>query len=141
MRLRLAYGVWTEADGTRVLFSRDYFPLWRVSPDGEVVADDPWRWVSVVEEEWFWDDAHTPWRNPAVAHAVAEQIENMGVVGTPKLMDAVEILIRNAGTRIPDAVRMMVPPGEELPPNLQYACAARNQPTSTARREVSGDVP
>ena len=30
-RLKLAYGYWTEADGSKVLFSRDYKPLWRLT--------------------------------------------------------------------------------------------------------------
>ena len=118
MRLRLAYGVWTEAGGTRVLFSRDYFPLWRVSPDGEVVADDPWRWVSFVKQEWFWDNGHTPWRSRKKAREVEQRMEDMGVAGTPKLMDAVPILIQYPDTRIRDAVRLMVPPGGKPSPHL-----------------------
>ena len=119
MLLRLAYGVWTEADETRVLFSRDYFPLWRVSPDGEVVADDPWRWVLFVKEEWFWDNGHTPWRSRKKAREVEQRMEDMGVAGMPKLMDAVPILIQYPDTCICDAVRLMVPPGERPPPHLQ----------------------
>ena len=47
MILRLPYGVWTEEDGSRVLFSRDYYPLWRIPPDGHVTPEDPWRWIFV----------------------------------------------------------------------------------------------
>ena len=119
MRLRLAYGVWTEQDGTRVLFSRNYFPLWRVSPHGDVVADDPWRWVPFVEQGWFWDDGDMPWRSQKKAREVEQKIEDLGVVGYPKLMDAVDILVQNSDADIRDAVRLMVPPGEELPPHLQ----------------------
>src|SRR5947209_15632905 len=36
MRLRLPYGRWVEEDGTMVLFSRDYCPLWKMLPSGEV---------------------------------------------------------------------------------------------------------
>lgn len=118
MRLRLAYGVWTEADGTRVLFSRDYFPLWRIPPNGPAVPDDPWRWVEFVDEQWFWDNGHTPWRNSKLALEVEERMRNMGIDGFPKLMDAVQILIRNPALGIRDAVRLMVPPGEEMPPHL-----------------------
>ncbi len=114
MRLRLAYGVWTEADGTRVLFSRDYFPLWRVSPHGDVVADDPWRWVPFVEQGWFWDDGDMPWRSQKKARVVDQKMEDLGVVGYPKLMDAVDILVQNSDADIRDAVRLMVPPGEEI---------------------------
>lgn len=118
MRLRLAYGVWTELDGTKVLFSRDYFPLWRISSDGEVSPDDPWRWVDFVEEEFFWDDRNPPWRSPKTAREVEERMKRMGVVGHPKLMDAVEILIANPEIDIRDAVRMLAQPGDEPPPQV-----------------------
>ena len=37
----------------------------------------------------------------------------------PTLMDAVDILVRNSDADIRDAVRLMVPPGEEFPPHLK----------------------
>lgn len=30
LRFWIPYGVWTEADGSKVLFSRDYCPLWKI---------------------------------------------------------------------------------------------------------------
>lgn len=63
MRLYLPYGKWTCADGTEVLFSRDYCPLWTRSPDGHVSAIAPDRWVSFEKQIWYFDDTNLPWRN------------------------------------------------------------------------------
>ena len=30
LRFWMSYGIWTEADGAKVLFSRDYCPLWKI---------------------------------------------------------------------------------------------------------------
>lgn len=47
------YGVWSEADGTQVIFSRDYFPLWRIAPGRAPERDDPNRWVPIVQQRIF----------------------------------------------------------------------------------------
>jgi hypothetical protein len=50
-RLRLAYGVWTEPGGTKVLFSRDYAPMWRLRdglPPGRAHRVDQVRTGRVV---------------------------------------------------------------------------------------------
>ncbi|HEY1095635.1 MAG TPA: DUF5623 domain-containing protein [Alphaproteobacteria bacterium] len=45
MRLFLPYGKWKCADGTEVLYNRDYCPLWARTPGGGVEALDPDTWV------------------------------------------------------------------------------------------------
>lgn len=116
MRLRLAYGVWTEEDGSRVLFSRDYCPLWRISLDGRFAPEDPWRWIKFVGEQWFWEDASTPWRNRARECEIEQQMREMGWNGgTPRLMSVVDILVSEQADSIRDAVRLMAPPGNENP--------------------------
>ena len=121
MRLRLAYGVWTEECGSKVLFSRDYYPLWRISPDGQIVPEDPWRWVTFVDQAWFWDNARPPWLNRETEREIERRMEDMGVTGTPKLMDAVDIMVQNEIESIPGAVRLMIPPGTEPHAHLQAA--------------------
>jgi hypothetical protein len=64
MRAELPYGIWTEADGSEVLFNRDYHPIWRRKPDGTVSrVDDPIRhgkmWIHWV------NDGCTPWHDAA----------------------------------------------------------------------------
>lgn len=56
LRLVLPYGKWTCEDGTEVLFNRDYCPIWKKLPSGEVVGLDPNEFVehSDKKEEWFY---------------------------------------------------------------------------------------
>ena len=61
MRLYIAYGVWTEPDGSMVLFSRDYFPLWRLREGHAPERLFPWLWIKHVEQSWYWGDSNTPW--------------------------------------------------------------------------------
>jgi hypothetical protein len=39
------YGIWTTEDGTQVLFSRSYHPLFKRKPGEPAVPDDRDRWV------------------------------------------------------------------------------------------------
>ena len=50
MRFWMPYGIWTEDDGSKVLFSRDYCPLWKIQDDCTPVQDDPDRWVSFISK-------------------------------------------------------------------------------------------
>ncbi len=111
MRLRLAYGVWTEEDGSRVLFSRDYCPLWRIAPDGCLSPEDPWRWIESVNQNHFWDDSLTPWRSRQKQREIEQRMGQMGVTGTTKLMGVVDFLVRGEADDIHDAVRILAPPG------------------------------
>ncbi len=113
MRLRLTYGVWTVADGSRVPFSRDYCPLWRIAPDGRVSPEDPWRWIESVNQNHFWDDSLTPWRSRQKQREIEQRMGQMGVTGTTKLMGVVDILVRGEVDDIHDAIRILAPPGIE----------------------------
>ncbi len=53
MRIVLPYGKWTCADGTQVLFNRDYRPIWKKYPNGVVVAADPDEWVNFAKQEYI----------------------------------------------------------------------------------------
>lgn len=111
MRLRLPYGHWFERDGTRVLFSRDYCPLWKLSPDGALIPDEPWRLVKHVREETFWSDRDAPWISRDTAWNMATILSDIGVKdGTPLLSVAVRYLVDGA-TDIHDAVHRMTPAG------------------------------
>lgn len=62
MRLTLPYGKWTCADGTEVLFNRDYCPIWYKTPTGKVGTLDPDTWISYVETNHYYNDGQIPWR-------------------------------------------------------------------------------
>lgn len=46
LRLWLPYGWWTLQDGSEVLFSRDYIPLWKIDPSGRIERMAPSSWVT-----------------------------------------------------------------------------------------------
>lgn len=62
----LPYGKWICADGSEVLFNRNYGPMHRRRPDGTITSwpppfwndDDPKSptWVHWLRQEWFYDD-------------------------------------------------------------------------------------
>lgn len=67
MRLYMPYGFWTEADGSEVVFSRDYKPMWRVRPDRSVERVEPWLWIQHVRQTHLWKVGGQPWTDPDVA--------------------------------------------------------------------------
>jgi hypothetical protein len=114
MRLRLVYGVWTEHTGSKVFFSRDYMPLWRVSTAAHVTAADPWEWIDFAEQEHWWEDATTPWGDPRRARQVETRMSNLGLTGRPRLLGVVDVLINERAENIRAAVRSMVPAGQPV---------------------------
>lgn len=54
LRLRFVYGVWSEPDGAKVLFSRDYVPMWRLREGQPPQMTSPSEWIRHEREEWFW---------------------------------------------------------------------------------------
>ncbi len=50
------YGVWTTADGRKVLFSRGYIPILQLRPGGTVEPADPREWVPWVKQDHYYVD-------------------------------------------------------------------------------------
>lgn len=96
LRLYLPYGVWTLDDGSEVVFSRDYFPMWRISRDGNVERALPWIWVSSIQkQQYFWEDANTPWDEPSVKAQMERFLDEKKLSGLPILADALSLLVLN----------------------------------------------
>jgi hypothetical protein len=56
-RLLLPYGKWICEDGTEVLFNRDYAPIWRKTPKGDITKIDADTWVEHIDRsEGYYDD-------------------------------------------------------------------------------------
>jgi len=62
MRIWLPYGKWTCADGTEVLFNRDYCPIWQKNKNGTVSAIEPDIYIEKEEPgEFYFNDRTAPW--------------------------------------------------------------------------------
>lgn len=108
MRLYLVYGAWTESDGARVLFSRDYKPLWRIRGDGHPERALPWERIRYEKSERFWDDRSPPWWNSRRVAEEVERLDGFGVVGLPQLVDVLpSLVLRDDITHIDDAVELL----------------------------------
>jgi hypothetical protein len=91
MRLTLPYGKWTCANGTEVLFNRDYCPIWYKMPSGKVASLDPDTWVSYVgTSSHYYNDGQVPWhkKRKAKADECLAVLKEWGVDNKrPKILD------------------------------------------------------
>jgi hypothetical protein len=55
----LPYGYYERADGSQVLFDRDYAPMWGRDADGSNVRKAS-GWIEHVKQGWFYDDYCSP---------------------------------------------------------------------------------
>lgn len=92
-RLKLPYGWWTEADGSRVLFSRDYKPLWRLSDGRKPERLAPWLWIDKIEEKWFWDETNPPWYSSNRIEEEECRLRDFGIIALPKLADTLPDIV------------------------------------------------
>lgn len=95
MRLFLPYGHWKEPDGSLVVFSRDYFPMWRINAGEPPKRLSPWTWIQVREETHYWDDANTPWHSNTLKAELEARLSRLSVFSLPVLADALPLLILN----------------------------------------------
>ena len=98
-RLKLAYGAWTEEDGSKVLFSRDYKPLWRLTGSRRPERLRPWQRIAWVKSQHFWDDRNTPWWSVRRREEEESRLGGFGIRSLPKLVDTLPDLIFNSDVR------------------------------------------
>ncbi|HEY2032334.1 MAG TPA: hypothetical protein VGH02_01475 [Rhizomicrobium sp.] len=96
LRLYLPYGLWTEEDGAKVLFSRDYFPLWRVREGSTPERLEPWLRINYVEQKWFWDDGEVPWQSRSTKARVEKVLSDWRVNALPMWVEALPLIVRDA---------------------------------------------
>jgi hypothetical protein len=88
MRIVLPYGKWTCADGTEVLFNRDYRPIWKKQPDGTVKAADPNEWIIFAKQDYLFGDHNTPHEDRNSYQRCINQLRDWGVLhGVPVMLD------------------------------------------------------
>lgn len=115
-RLKFAYGCWTEASGSKVLFSRDYKPLWRLTTGRKPEKLPPWLWINKVAQDWYWDDTNTPWHSVHRRDEEEQRLRDFGISALPKLADTLSDLVFDENVnRVNEAVKLMArreDPGE-----------------------------
>ncbi|RZJ02106.1 MAG: hypothetical protein EON90_00480 [Brevundimonas sp.] len=87
-RLWEPYGYWTLADGSEVLFSRDYFPLWRIAND-IVERMEPWWWIDWTSQQYFTTaSAAARWATGLTRDLAVAKLEKARIFELPKLVGA-----------------------------------------------------
>lgn len=122
-RLYFVYGAWTEPDGSKVLFSRDYAPLWRLRGGQRPQQVPSTDWIKHQDETWFWEDATAPWED---RHRQAEEearLKSFGITGLPLLIDLLPLMVTSVGNvRMPAGVLRELQLREKSgPPRLMMA--------------------
>lgn len=87
LRFWMPYGVWTETDGSKVLFSRDYCPLWKIQDGRAPVRDDPDRYVKFSKQEWFFDEGSFRAEVEKVMSRGIDILNEHRVVSLPRLVE------------------------------------------------------
>ncbi len=94
-RLYLPYGFWTERDGARVVFSRDYAPMWRLREGKPAERVEPWSRILYVDQTFLWPAGREPyWSEELTSHLHSFLNEN-GVFALPILADALPLLVHD----------------------------------------------
>ena len=108
MRLYLLYGSWTEPDGSIVLYSRDYMPMWRLREGKKAERTNPWERIRFDHQQGFWDDSNTPWTSPSRHNEELARIAAYGICGLPLLVEALPLLVLRDDLRnADDAVKVL----------------------------------
>jgi hypothetical protein len=87
LRFWMPYGFWVEEDGSKVIFSRDYCPLWKIQEGRSPHRDDPDRDVRFIDQQWFFDEGS--FRGPIddVLGQGMEILREHRVVSLPRLAE------------------------------------------------------
>lgn len=110
-RLKYVYGMWIQTDGSKVLYARDYKPIWRIQEGKRPKRLCPWEKVERVSGEGFWDDTCHPWHSPERQEEEKDRLRSYGISALPVLADVLPLLIFDPrlkkDSNVKDAVRLM----------------------------------
>lgn len=87
LRFWMPYGAWTDEDGSTVLFSRDYCPLWRIADGQAPVRDDPNRIVRFTSERWFFNEGTFREASETVSEKGLQILRDHRVISLPRLVE------------------------------------------------------
>ncbi|MBY5436500.1 hypothetical protein [Rhizobium leguminosarum] len=106
-RLWLPYGIWKLRDGTEVIFSRDYFPMWGIS-ESRVERLAPWLWINnIVDQSHFWKSGVGGWAGTSVRQMAIDNLAAKRIFELPKLVDIMPQLFEADVDSMKDAVKML----------------------------------
>jgi hypothetical protein len=107
-RLWLPYGHWTLRDGSEVIFSRDYLPLWRIA-EGTVDRVDPWLWIEgIVERTDFSSQLGTVrWERGPAREMALDHLARHRIFEVPRLVHALPHLIVAGAETIRKGVELL----------------------------------
>jgi len=94
MRFYLPYGHWSESDGARVIFSRDYLPMWRLREGQTPERMNPLERIK-GSQEFYWNDGNTPWNSRAIYDREIERLRSFRLLGLPKIVDTLPMFVRD----------------------------------------------
>lgn len=85
-RLWLPYGYWRLKDGSEIIFSRDYLPMWRTW-GGRVERLDPWIWINDIAEQHYFASAvsTSKWHAGQNRDLALEHLNKHGIDNIPTL--------------------------------------------------------
>lgn len=110
-RLWLPYGVWKLKDGSEVIFSRDYFPMWGISQD-RVQRLAPWLWINgIVDQSHFWKAGGGNWTSSSVREMAISQLAAYRIFELPRLIDVMPQLFEADVDSMEDGVRRLYAAG------------------------------
>lgn len=112
-RLWLPYGVWKLKDGSEVIFSRDYFPMWGISED-RVQRLAPWLWINgIVDQSHFWKAGGGGWTSSSVREMAISHLAAYRVFELPRLTDVMPHLFEADVDSMADGVRRLYAAGRQ----------------------------
>lgn len=85
MRFWMPYGIWTESDNTKVIFSREYCPLWKIVDGKAPERDNPDRWVTAIDQKYYFNEKS--FHDDDATSKGLDILKEHGVVSTPKLVE------------------------------------------------------
>lgn len=98
-RFWMPYGKWIETDGSEVLFSRDYFPLWRIQPQKSPERIHPNERIHYEKQEWFWQEGDEPWNSVETYELCIKLLADNNIRSTPQLADYMSGLLNEKNLR------------------------------------------
>jgi len=97
LRLYMPYGQWQCADGTEVLFNRDYCALWARLPDGKVIPRKANTWINHEDTSYHYESAKvTPWHDKATLKHCWSILKDWGVADQiPHALERFNLLLES----------------------------------------------